>query len=76
LRASRTTLVLNSGLNFLRFCFMLTAGFKGFSQFNQLSYFWGAFQGLLCKRENFVFDGFNIGCPLVSSPGFEDGDLF
>jgi len=22
---------------------MLTAGFKGFSQFNQLSYFWGAF---------------------------------
>ncbi|WP_221766485.1 hypothetical protein, partial [Chlorobium phaeovibrioides] len=30
-----------------------------------------ALVGLLCKRENFVFDGFNIGCPLVStSPSF------
>ena len=27
-----------------------------------------ALVGLLCKRENFVFGGFNIGCPLVWLP--------
>ncbi|WP_221763002.1 hypothetical protein, partial [Chlorobium phaeovibrioides] len=61
LRASRTTLVLNSGLNFLRFCFMLTAGFKGFSQFNQLSYFWGAFQNsaLNFRRVRFMTAGYD-----------------
>ncbi|UWX56891.1 hypothetical protein NY406_06440 [Chlorobaculum sp. MV4-Y] len=40
LRASRTTFVLNSGVNLRRVCFIVTAGFL-LIQFNQPSYFWG-----------------------------------
>jgi len=31
-----------------------------------------ALVGLLCKRENFVFGGFNIGCPLLTRKVVED----
>ncbi|UWX56887.1 type II toxin-antitoxin system RelE/ParE family toxin [Chlorobaculum sp. MV4-Y] len=52
LRASRTTFVLNSGVNLRRVCFIVTAGFL-LIQFNQPSYFWGVSQLSLVPAEYF-----------------------